>query len=395
MKNISNWIKILNAAREIRYNRATDDEEQSRIAKTIIDEAVRGLVSDGYPVQDGVKSSRFIEIDGQNFRLYPPHQIPEENGKKQQRNFEQQNNQHNEETKPQAPIERAHSDEKTEQKVEQKENLQNDRGKQERRDNPSLTTKKESDKVSEPVKPVQNTGLIDATRPIATSVVSSEAPTKEGNTDTSLSPKATESDGTFPGSIHKNDLSFEYFILSIYDKEGQPRKSVEMITTPMSMKEGEYRTMSWFYDSAEGTKQTIVNKAPAKLSVFRSNNIGVLVSGKVENGLFRVDVKLAADTVSEGYSLKIVKHQRGEGKMGHILVSDVNVNIHIMPIGTSNREDGVANIIYAIERPGREVETGDTLDCAVAEFDMDGTLMNLIPVWAMEQEKLFVRVNEA
>lgn len=206
-----------------------------------------------------------------------------------------------------------------------------------------------------------------------------EAPAAEDVADANA-PKDDEQKPDMTGykdNLEVNDFLFSYHNIVIHQPDSSMTIKSEVIISPLYIKEGEVDVMAWIND---GTKSEVgIAKAGRSSVLLQLGAVPVIASGRFEDGKFIGEVSPTKVMKEAGVTID-VETETFNGK-GHILISDEDISVRMVPISFKNSANGNAQFFYAIKETNKEPITGDNISSDKVRFDYKGEPHYMLARW--------------
>lgn len=187
-------------------------------------------------------------------------------------------------------------------------------------------------------------------------------------------------------SMDLSELALSYCAMELRQMNSSTVVTLEMVISPLSMKEGKSDIIVWASDGAN-QKYYVSDERKGVLVSFGS--VGVIVDGSVVGGRFQTKFKLPRQLKKLGVTID-VKETMFNGT-GHNMICEDEVAVHVVPLSDKNRSDGMADFVYAILVNGKVTVLGDSFDKTEVHFDFHGIEHRLLAKWA--DKRLYAAVK--
>lgn len=187
-------------------------------------------------------------------------------------------------------------------------------------------------------------------------------------------------------SMDLSELALSYCAMELRQMNSSTVVTLEMVISPLSMKEGKSDIIVWASDGAN-QKYYVSDERKGVLVSFGS--VGVIVDGSVVGGKFQTKFKLPRQLKKLGVTID-VKETMFNGT-GHNMICEDEVAVHVVPLSDKNRSDGMADFVYAILVNGEVTVLGDSFDKTEVHFDFRGIEHRLLAKWA--DKRLYTAVK--
>ncbi len=178
-------------------------------------------------------------------------------------------------------------------------------------------------------------------------------------------------------SLEKNDFLFSYHNIAIHQPDSSIMIRYEVIISPLYIKDGDVEILAWINDGTRS--ETSISKNGRKSVLLQLGTIPIIATGRFEEGKFIGDISLTKVMKEAGVTIDI-ETQTFAGK-GHILISDEDISVRIVPISFDNSASGNAQFFYSIKESDKEPVVGDNIGSDRVQFDYKGKPHCMIARW--------------
>ena len=178
-------------------------------------------------------------------------------------------------------------------------------------------------------------------------------------------------------SLEKNDFLFSYHNIAIHQPDSSIMIRYEVIISPLYIKDGDVEILAWINDGTRS--ETSISKNGRKSVLLQLGTIPIIATGRFEEGKFIGDISLTKVMKETGVTIDI-ETQTFAGK-GHILISDEDISVRIVPISFDNSASGNAQFFYSIKESDKEPVVGDNIGSDRVQFDYKGKPHCMIARW--------------
>lgn len=178
-------------------------------------------------------------------------------------------------------------------------------------------------------------------------------------------------------SLEKNDFLFSYHNIAIHQPDSSITIRYEVIISPLYIKDGDVEILAWINDGTRS--ETSISKYGRKSVLLQLGTVPIIATGRFEEGKFIGDISLTKVMKETGVTIDI-ETQIFDGK-GHILISDEDISVRIVPISFDNSASGNAQFFYSIKESDKEPVLGDNISGDRVRFDYKGEPHCMIARW--------------
>lgn len=190
-------------------------------------------------------------------------------------------------------------------------------------------------------------------------------------------------------SLYKNDFTFNDGVITITAPNGS-RERARLLSVPLTLENGEHEYL-FLCALEKGSSFTRKGTGDETLKI---NGYPVVFRAWMDDSGYHTECRLGNDFKDRGVSLSYDIRKKG-GSGGHVVLSDDDgrLNVHIIPTGFKNTEEGEAyKLLYYIDNEGNG-ESGTTTKSKPICFEQDGIRYRVVCKW--KNDTLYGRVNAA
>ncbi len=181
------------------------------------------------------------------------------------------------------------------------------------------------------------------------------------------------------------------------DKDGKEKinrrvYAAKILASPLSIKEGPARILVYAMDS-KGKETVCASPQPSDWVEITVGDVIVLLRGMIVKGEFKMSCKIAQHFKEQGWTYDYRNHEPNPEAVGHLMVEDDGIHVHLLPMNTKNNTRGFADFAYCIVTEDGVIQCNATSIEKEPKFTYKGKQMQIMAKW--KDDEVIAGVGEA